>query len=139
MHDAVLFGAGVAGGAIVTPFLVQGINSALGSAASQVPSWMVPGGGFATGVVVAGLAKGNMLLKGFGAGMAAIGAVMAANEAGLSEPGISGSAFANNAAPGATAVTTSLGCAKVGRGFVDTTVGSTSRMETMAIGALYSN
>ena len=140
LHDTILFAAGVVGGAIVTPFGIQAINTAMGSGASAVPGWMVPGGAFATGVVISGVAKNNQLLKGLGAGMAAVGAVMAANEIGLSEPGVSGTAFANNAAPGATAVSRSVGC-KVGspQRFVNNSVGSVSRMEAQAIGALYSN
>lgn len=142
MKDAVLMAAGVAAGAIVTPFIVQGITTAMGSGASAIPAWMVPGGGFATGAIIMGVSKGNHLVAGFGAGMAAIGAVMAANEIGLSEPGISGTAFSNNAAPGAVAVTRSVGCNnRVGspQKFVNNSVGSTDRMQAMAVGALYSN
>lgn len=146
LKDAVLLAVGVGAGAVVTPFVVQAITTGLGSATSSLPGWMIPGGAFATGAVVAGagLGKKSHLVTGFGAGMAAVGAVMTANEMGLNEPGIAGTAFSNNAAPGARAVTTSVGCRKrVGspQRYVNTTVGkmSTQRARTMAIGALYSN
>lgn len=145
VHDAVLLGAGVVAGAVITPFIVQMVNTALGSNAATMPAWLVPGGGLATGMVgaIIGESMNNKLLLGAGCGMAAIGAVMAANESGLlNEPGISGTAFANNAAPGATAVTTSLGCRNgVGspQRFVNQTVGNMSSLEQQAIGALYSN
>lgn len=143
VHDAILLGVGVVGGAIVTPYIVQALNTAMGTN-SGIPAWLVPAGGFVTGLTgaVIGESMNNKLLLGAGCGMAAIGGAMAANEFGLNEPGISGTAFANNAAPGATAATTSIGCrGKVGspQRYVNNSVGNTSRMETMAIGALYSN
>lgn len=144
IKNAVLLGVGALGGGIITPFLVQGINTAMGSGASAIPAWMVPGGGAATGIVIAGVgfAHKNPLMIGFGGGMAGIGGAMAANEIGLSEPGISGTAFSNNSAPGSTAATTSIGCrSKVGspQRYVNNSVGNMSRMEAQAIGALYSN
>jgi hypothetical protein len=141
VHDAILLGVGILAGAGLTPFLVQMVKTALGSNAATMPAWLIPAGGFATGMTGAVLAESmnNKLLLGAGAGMAAVGGVMMLNESGLiNEPGISGTAFANNAAPGATAATTSIGCRKVGspQRYVNNSVGNT---ETMAIGALYSN
>lgn len=142
LKDAVLLVVGAGLGGVVTPFIVQAVNTAA-SGITGMPAWMVPAGGVLTGAAVAGvgLAHKNYLAVGFGGGMAGVGAAMAANEMGLSEPGISGTAFSNNAAPGATAVTQSLGCRKVGspQKFVNQTVGNVDRMQAMAIGALYSN
>jgi hypothetical protein len=140
--DAAMLAGGVALGAIIAPFGIQAVNTALGSNAANMPGWMVPFGGFATGAVVAavGMSHGSHGLTGLGAGIAAVGAVMTANEGGLSEPGIAGTAFANNAAPGATAATNSIGNRRrVGspQRFINTTVGSMSDMEMKAIGALY--
>lgn len=142
LTDAIVMGVGLVGGAVLTPFVIQGVSTSLGSAAASMPAWMVPGGALATGAVVAGvsLKHKNHFFTGVGAGMAAIGAVLVANEAGLNEPGISGTAFSNNAAPGSSAVTTSVGCRKMGaRPFLSNTVGNMSSLEAQAIGALYSN
>jgi hypothetical protein len=88
------------------------------------------------------MARGNKLVEGLGAGFGSVGAVMAINETGiLNEPGISGTAFSNNAAPGATAATTSIGCRKVGnpQQYMNNSVGNMSNRQNMAIGALWSN
>lgn len=142
LTDAIVMGVGLVGGAVLTPFVIQGVNTALGAAAASMPAWMVPGGALATGAVVAGVSLNhkNHFFTGLGAGMAAIGAVMVANEAGLNEPGIAGTAFSNNAAPGSSAVTTSIGCRRsVGQAHLSNSVGNMSSMEAQAIGALYSN
>lgn len=142
IKEAAMFAGGIALGAVIAPFGVQAINTALGSNAATIPGWMVPLGGFATGVVVAGIGMSHNShgIMGLGAGIAAVGAVMTANEAGLSEPGISGTAFSNNTAPGARAVTTSIGNRRMGspQRFINTTVGSMQDCEVKAIGALYS-
>lgn len=141
LHEAVLFGAGLVAGAAVAPFAVQMGNTALGANAATMPAWMVPGAVAATGLVVHSVARGNKLIEGLGAGFGAVGTVMAINETGiLNEPGISGTAFSNNSAPGSHAATTSIGCKRsVGnpQRYVTNSVGSSR--EAMAIGALWSN
>jgi hypothetical protein len=134
-----MIGLGIAGGGILAPFAIQMVNTALGSNAASMPGWMVPAGGGLTGVVIAAMAD-MPVLKGFGAGFGGVCAAMAANEAGISEPGISGTAFSNNAAPGATAATASIGRRSIGspQRFVNTVVGNMKDVEVKAIGALYS-
>jgi hypothetical protein len=143
LKDAAMLLGGVALGAVIAPFGVQAINTALGSNAATIPGWMVPLGGFATGGVIAGIGMTHKShgLIGLGAGIAAVGAVMTANEAGLSEPGIAGTAFSNNTAPGARAITTSVGSRKrIGSpsAFMNNSVGNMKECEVQAIGALYS-
>jgi hypothetical protein len=134
---------GVALGAVIAPFGVQAVNTALGANAANMPGWMVPFGAFASGGVVAGIGMSHKShgLIGLGAGIAAVGAVMTANEAGLSEPGISGTAFSNNTAPGARALTTSVGSRRrVGSpsAFMNNSVGTMQDVEMKAIAGLYS-
>jgi hypothetical protein len=139
-HESLIMGAGVALGAIVTPFGIQAINTALGAATAQMPGWMVPGGAALTGGAIAYVGRKNPFALGFGAGMLAIGAVETANEAGLNEPGISGLAMSNNSG---VAMARAVGCGKKMGGpvnYVNQTVGARKRSrKNYAIGAFYSN
>jgi hypothetical protein len=140
-HDSLIMAAGVTLGAIVTPFGIQAANTALGSAAAQVPGWMIPGGAAVTGGAIMYVGRKNPFALGFGAGMFAIGAVETANEAGLNEPGISGLAMSSNT-PG-IAMSRAVGCGKRMGGpvnYVNQTVGARKRArKNYAIGAFYSN
>jgi hypothetical protein len=138
---AALMGLGVIGGAILTPFLVQGVTTALGSGAASIPAWMIPGGGALTGGAIMTFGEKMPIVAGFGAGMLAVGGVMAANEIGLNEPGIAGLASSNNAPPGTRALSNAVGCNKIGgpNAYINTTVGAHKRYrKAMAVGALIS-
>lgn len=142
LEQAALTAIGVVGGALLTPFLIQAANTALGSNAATIPAPLVPG---AIGLAGAGIAYAGdkmAIVKGAGMGMFAVGALMAANEMGLNEPGIAGLSAGSNTSYGTAHLSNAVGCKKMGNAnYLNKTVGRTMARRTrraMAVGALIS-
>lgn len=139
METAILKGVGVAVGAIITPFLVQGVQTAFGAATASAPEWLFPGGAAITGGAIATFGGKMPVVEGIGMGMLAVGAVMVANDMGLNEPGISGLAMSSNVPAGTAHISQSIGCGpRSGVGFVNQTVGGYRPRRAMSVGALVS-
>lgn len=138
LEQAVLTGVGLVLGAIGTPYLVQGGNT-MASGWTGMPEWLVPTGVGIIGGGVAYMGEKMPLVKGLGYGMLGVGAVMAANQMGLNEPGISGLASSNNAPAGTRALSNAVGCNKMGGpgAYLNHTVGARKAYRrTMSVGAL---
>jgi hypothetical protein len=131
MEYYLLFGVGAIAGGVASAYIVQALQTALGS---QTPLSVGPGIVAAGGLGVALLGKGNPIALGAGGGMAAVGGTMLLNETFLNVPGISGppAAFRSNASPGASVLRNAVGYSpnrrKVGAGpaaYLNKTVGAT--------------
>jgi hypothetical protein len=128
-----LMGVGVLGGAVLGAYGVQAITTAVGSSTPPVVAPLIVA---AAGVVPMAIGGGNPLTDGVGAGMLAIGGIMAANQTFLNVPGISGMSMTSNAPAGTPVIRTSIGQGP--KAYIDQTVGYMSRKQR-TMGAVASN
>jgi hypothetical protein len=145
MEAVMCVGATVVGG-LGAAFAIQAGNTAFGAQLASA-QWVVPAGtaGLGAGVMYLGHKEKQPALTCLGAGVAAVGGVLAVNQMGLSVPGISGLAMSNNAPFGTSALSKAvgrhgMGCAKVNgpNAFLNKTVsGRSSRL--MRMGSLISD
>jgi hypothetical protein len=100
---------GVSAGAVLGAYIVQGLNTALGS---NIPAWGAPSMiGVAGGVMnLPVIAKKAPVVADFGLGLVGAGALLGLNQAGLNIPGISGMAMTNNAPPSSNVLYKAVGC-----------------------------
>jgi lysylphosphatidylglycerol synthetase-like protein (DUF2156 family) len=131
--DVVMQGVAITVGGLTAAFGVQAINTAVGA---SMPAWAAPAGVAAVGVVLPMLLKNNKMAEAAGAGIFAVGAVMAVNQFGLNVPGISGMAMSSNAGPQSTVLRQAVGSAPRMNGYMRNTVG---RHPVGAIGQLVDN
>jgi hypothetical protein len=128
-----LMGVGVLGGAVLGAYAVQALGTAFGSTTPPfVPPIVVAG----AGIIPMAIGRGNPLTDGVGAGMLAVGGIMAANQTFLNVPGISGMSMTSNAPTGSPTIRTSIGQGP--KAYIDQTVGYMSSKQRR-LGALASN